>query len=266
MKKVSVLIFLSLIFVYSNSTLASNVNSSKPKENKHENKNNKLENKKSNKNKHLFGYSEFSFSYFNWINPDQKIDDYTFFKVDGAIEFTKFYAQGNLGIANLINITDSSKDFGIYAQGSAAYKIFNSNLGLYAQADNYSINNTYQQNIAFGLNYFYRNKKFWFMPYTAPSFYNDQENTIYNGILLGWNLRSNFTFLNRTAHLTSWHETNFAMNEDIFYSNTSQNGEIGVWIDVFNRINLGTQYRYFNNKYYAKDFNHSMVFSIKYQF
>ena len=220
---------------------------------------------------YLYGFANISINRLDWTDKTESRagkKDFTYLELEGGAGFD----WGEIyGFIDLENPHKSNKDGrSTSMKGTIRYNLGFAGLNLYGHI--YDLNGAgfYEQNRLLGLGYNYRNGSFFFQPFLAVN--NTESSNMgnpvsgFNGYVAGWVLAYGFNLMNQDLVFSNWNEYEFDREAQYVGGKSGVNGAAALWWNPNEKITLGFQYRYANDKLGSATYQDGFVYSVKYNF
>ncbi|WP_257284380.1 outer membrane protein OmpK [Endozoicomonas sp. SESOKO1] len=212
-----------------------------------------------------YGFGNVSISRLDWTDKTEERSgkkDFTFLEIEGGAGFDWGEVYGFFDLENPHKSNDEGRTTAM--KGTIRYNLGYSGLNLYGHI--YDLNGAgfYEQNRLLGVGFNYQNANLFWKPFLAVN--NTENNDIsgFNGYVAGWVLGYGFNLLEQNFMFTNWHEYEFDRESQYVGGKSGFNGAAALWWNANEKITLGLQYRYAEDKLDSNTYQDGIVYTLKY--
>lgn len=218
---------------------------------------------------YLYGFANVSINRLNWTDKTENRshqNDFTFLEIEGGAGFDWGEVYGFFDLENPHKSNDEGRATAM--KGTIRYNIGSSGFNLYGHIYDLNGSGFYEQNRLLGVGFNYRNASFFWQPFLAVNNTESSNmgNTIsgFNGYVAGWVLGYGFNLMDQDFMVTNWNEYEFDRDAEYVGGQSGINGAAALWWNMNEKITLGLQYRYAEEKLGSPTYQDGFVYSLKY--
>ncbi len=224
-----------------------------------------------------YGFGNVSISRLDWTDKTEDRagkKDFTFLEIEGGAGFDWGEVYGFFDLENPHKNNNEPDNDGrrTAMKGTLRYNLGNTGFNIYGHVYDAQSAELSEQNRLLGLGFNYQNANFFWKPFLAV---NNTESSFddgnfssrlsgFNGYVLGWVLGYGFNLASQNFMLTNWHEYEFDRDSQYAGGKTGTNGAAALWWNANEKITLGVQYRYADDKLGSNTYQDGIVYTLKY--
>ncbi|USE35949.1 outer membrane protein OmpK [Endozoicomonas sp. SCSIO W0465] len=220
---------------------------------------------------YLYGFGNVSISRLDWTDEteeDTGKKDFTFLEIEGGAGFDWGEVYGFFDLENPHKKNEESDGDGrrTAMKGTLRYYLGSTPFNIYAHIYDFDSAGFTEQNRLLGVGFNYQNANTFFKPFLAVNNTNTSAGfSGFNGYVAGWVAGYSFSLLEQSFMATNWNEYEF--DRDTQYGNVGKdgwNGAAALWWNANEKITLGLQYRYADDKLGLPTYQDGLVYTLKY--
>lgn len=214
---------------------------------------------------YLYGFANVSINRLDWSDKTENRshqNDFTFLEIEGGAGFDWGEVYGFFDLENPHKSNDEGRATAM--KGTIRYNIGSSGFNLYGHIYDLNGSGFYEQNRLLGVGFNYRNASFFWQPFLAVNNTENNDVSGFNGYVAGWVLGYGFNLMDQDFMVTNWNEYEFDRDAEYVGGQSGLNGAAALWWNMNEKITLGLQYRYAEEKLGSPTYQDGFVYSLKY--
>lgn len=220
---------------------------------------------------YLYGFANISINRLDWSDKTENRagkNDFTYLEIEGGAGFDWGEVYGFIDLENPHK--SNSEGRATSMKGTIRYNLGFAGLNLYGHIYDLNGSGFHEQNRLLGVGFSYRNAGLFFQPFLAVN--NTESSNMgksisgFNGYVAGWVLGYSFNLMDQNFMFSNWNEYEFDRDSQYVGGQSGFNGAAALWWNVNNKITLGFQYRYANDKLGSATYQDGFIYSLKYNF